>query len=137
MSEPVVVDTSVAFKWLSHEGEDAVGEATSLLSAHLAGDILLVAPATLPVELANALRYSRLSESDVMALLEAVGFLHLELVDVDAPRILRATALAYAHDLTVYDALFLGLAEELVCPLVTADRRAFASIETPVEVRLL
>lgn len=137
MNTPVVVDTSVAFKWVSHEGEDSVAEAVELLNAHLAHDILLVAPNTLPVEVANGLRYSGLGEADVLEALEAVDGLHLELVEVDRNRLARATSLAYAHNMTVYDALFLALAEELGGPLVTADRRAFAGIATSAEIRLL
>jgi predicted nucleic acid-binding protein len=48
-----------------------------------------------------------------------------------------ATDLACRHNLSVYDALFLQLAEELDCPLVSADRRAFAGIDSPVEILLL
>jgi predicted nucleic acid-binding protein len=39
--------------------------------------------------------------------------------------------------MSIYDALFLALAEELDCPLITADRKAFADIDTPVEIRLI
>ncbi len=137
MSNPMVVDTSVAFKWLHREGEGAVDEAAALLGAHLSGEIVLVAPATLPVEIANGLRYSRLSRNDVMDALEGFELLHVEVLENDSTRIAHATALSYAHDLSVYDALFLALAEELKCPLVTADRRAFEGIDTRVDVRLL
>ena len=34
-------------------------------------------------------------------------------------------------------ALFLALAEQLDCPLVTADRKAFTGIDSPVEIRLI
>ena len=45
---------------------------------------------------------------------------------------------AIERRMTVYDALFLTLAQELDCPLVTADRRAFGSIPPEVaEVRLI
>ncbi|TDB39604.1 MAG: PIN domain-containing protein [Actinobacteria bacterium] len=137
MNAPVVVDTSVAFKWVFQDGEDSVPEAMALLDAHLARRILLVAPATLPVEVANGLRYSGLSAPDVLDALEAFEQLHLELIDADTSRIGRATSLAYTNDITVYDALFLAFAEELGCPLVTADHRAFADITTAVEIRLL
>jgi len=133
----LVVDTSVAYKWLSDYEEDSIEEAEALLDAHVSGRVLLVAPETLHVELANALRYSRFEPDDVVALVEDLESFRVELLEVTIERLGDATTLAYQHRLTVYDALFLQLAEELACPLVTADRRAFKNLDTPVEIRLI
>ena len=134
----MVVDTSVAYKWLSSAGEASVQEAWSLLVSHLAGELLLVAPRTLYVELANAVKNSRTPPGEAAELIDDLDILHIELFDPTSERLTHAMRLAYRHRLTVYDSLFLQLAEELGCPLVTADRRTFAGLaDCDVEVRLL
>ena len=138
MSTYVVVDTSVAFKWLVSTDEASVKDAQRLLDESLAGRCSLAAPSTLPIELANALRYSRrLEPEQTLTLIEQVALMGVELFTTSAARVRDATELSYRHDISVYDALFLQLARELGCPLVTADRRAFAAINTSVEIRLL
>jgi len=133
----IVVDTSVAFKWFITLGEDAVDEATQLLSAHLAGHVSLIAPASLPLELANGLRYSPVTQSDVLELIGTLDLTHIELFDLTPTRLAEATSLAYEHGITVYDAVFLALAVERDCELVTADRRAFGAISTTADVRIV
>jgi predicted nucleic acid-binding protein len=50
----------------------------------------------------------------------------------------RALHCAFENRITVYDALFLSLAQEFDCPLITADRTAFGAIPPEVaEVRLV
>jgi len=138
VSRPVVVDTSVAFKWLVATGEDSVERAQELIDSQREGVSALVAPATLPVELANALRYNRRIDPELaLALIEQLALLDVELFATSVERVHAAAALSYRHKISVYDALFLQLAEELCCPLVTADRRAFATIDAPVEILLL
>ncbi|MHB9002852.1 MAG: type II toxin-antitoxin system VapC family toxin [Coriobacteriia bacterium] len=134
----LVVDSSVAYKWLSAYNEKDVNDALQLLYSHRDGTILLAAPDTLYVELASAVRCARhITESQSLNIIAALGDLGIEWVEASPARLEAATSLSYQHRISVYDALFLQLAHELDCPLVTADRRAFAHIDTSVEIRLI
>lgn len=135
MSE-LVVDTSVAFKWFAPD-EPGAAKAAALLDAHLAGEVELIAPASLPLELANALRWSGTLAESVLELVAGFGLAHIELAEMTPARLARATALAYEHRLAVYDAVFLALAEERECPLATADRKAHARAHAGVEIVLV
>jgi len=134
----VVVDSSVVFKWLARVGESGADEARDLLTEQRSGNLLLTAPTLLHIELANSLRNCRhLCEEETAIAVEELDSFHVVLLGPTPARLAAATRLSYRHGMSIYDALFLALAEELHCPLVTADRRAFARIETEVEIRLL
>jgi predicted nucleic acid-binding protein len=137
MNSPVVVDSCVAYKWFYRENEHGLAQADELLQAHLDRQVVLVGPTTLPVELSNTLRYARLSEEEVLHTIELIEAAKVELFPTTTRRLQHATVLALAHSLCIYDALFLALAEELDCPLVTADRKAFANLDTKVEIRFI
>lgn len=135
---PAVIDSSVAYKWLSQDGENGLEQAFAVLWSHRSGELTLVAPAIIHVELANSLRYSKyVTEEDALTLVGALDDLEIGLIDSTPSRLMAAIDLSYRHGLSVYDALFLALAEELGCPLISADRKAFAGIDTDVEIRLI
>lgn len=123
----LVVDSSVAIKWLKPQNEMHVSEARALLEEHKDGRTLLVAPSLLLLEIMNALRSHQATAEQMNRAVDLLLGLHIELVEPDAGLLKTATEMAVGHSLTIYDALFAALAERLSCPLVTADRKLAAS----------
>lgn len=116
----VVVDASVAAKWLIPEdGSDAA-------QALLAREAVLIAPALLLVEVASVLwkssRSGRIAPGAADAALAVLPGYFAELV-ADGDLIQGALHLASALDHPVYDCLYIALAQSRDCPLVTADAR--------------
>ena len=117
MRGPAVVDSSVAYKWLHALGEHHVDEAVDLMRDQLEGRVALLAPSTMPAELVNALRCkASLTPADVTELIKDLETIDVTLMDVTYARLDAATELSYRHKLSVYDALFLALAEETRLP---------------------
>ena len=125
-------------KWFIAWGESGLDEATALLRAHRDGELTLLAPSSATVEIANTLRYIGIDASDAPGFLEDLSRASIVYLAGTEARVGAAISCAFANRISVYDAMFLALAQELDCPLVTADRRAFASIPPEVaEVQLL
>jgi predicted nucleic acid-binding protein len=113
MSHVFVADASVAVAWV-HPGQ-ATPETTSMLEA-IAGGATLEVPAIWPLEVANALtvlvRRRKLTEED-----RRIGVSRLRELPVTVDHDMAALAfttlsdLAVEHDLSVYDAAYLELAQ--------------------------
>lgn len=113
----VVVDASAALKWvLEEEGSAAARE--------LLDRDVLHAPDFMLLEAANVLwaksRRGALSRAEADAAFQALAAFPLVLTPL-AELTRPARSLAFALDLTVYDALYAALAQQLDCPLATAD----------------
>ncbi len=119
---PLVIDSSVAVKWVKPHGERHVREATALLDGHETGELVLVAPAHLLLEVMNALWSHHVAEQDIDRVLNDLLGLRLRIVQPDRDMLSAAAVLATRHRITVYDAVFAALAEQLDCELVTDDR---------------
>jgi predicted nucleic acid-binding protein len=117
----VCVDASVIVKLLTPESGST--EALSWLASH-AGEQFL-APASLPAEVGSALRTKmRRAEMSVAQCTEALGLLNRLAIQYtwDWDLLERAFNLAVELDQpTVYDTLYLALAEKQQCELWTAD----------------
>lgn len=138
MTTCVCVDSSVAFKWFAPDEEPGLAEALDLLRAHRDGEIALLAPSIMRVEVTNALRYSGCGLEALQGAVEDLTQVHIEFVEPDDDVLSHAAGLALEHGLSVYDAMFLAVAIERTCVLVTADRKAFGRIAASVcEISLL
>jgi predicted nucleic acid-binding protein len=131
----VVVDSSVVFKWFCSEEEDFVDDALALFAEHLAGRVILAAPAHLPAEVLNALGCRKgITASRLVTAAEGLAESELLYPAWDRDLLSGAATLAREHRLTVNDALFPALAVLLDCELVTADRAHRRVTECPVRL---
>ena len=119
---PVVIDSSVAFKWFDAT-EHGANVAVELLREHQRDATALIAPAHLALEVINALVCRGAA---VSAIEHAIGFLgdvDLLVAPVDDGLLKEAARIAHTERLALYDATFIALASRLDAELVTADRR--------------
>jgi predicted nucleic acid-binding protein len=119
--QDALLDTSVVVKWFVTEDDSE--RALDLQQAHLRDDLQLHAPDVLLMELANALRYAGVSEERILQNLETFPALGVEIIPFSIDVLNSAVSLSLEHDLAVYDAYFLALAQALEIPLITADRK--------------
>lgn len=134
MTQRLVVDASVAVKWLL--SEDGSDHAIRLIeSGHE-----LYAPDLLISEIGNVLwkrsRAGTIAESAPQTLMKA--FLGIRLHRIDSRNLANeALDIACRHDRSFYDSLYLALAQATEGTLVTADARfANALSDTPYAKRI-
>mgnify|MGYP000988090324 CR=1 FL=1 len=124
MNGLVVVDASIALKWVLNEPDSMAAEA--VLAGHR-----LTAPDLLVVECANAI-WTRIRRRTLSPAEARAVFSDLLAIDIDyeADHGLAAAALSLAADLDhpVYDCTYLALALERGCEVITADRRFAAAV---------
>ncbi len=125
----LVVDASVSVKWvLAEEGRPA---AVRLLEQYRSGQSTLIAPQLVLAESGNTLW--KLARRGILTGEQAAEAFEYLLdnapILMDSPRMVRsAMALSLAHGRTLYDCLYLALALDQQCELVTADRAFYAGV---------
>jgi len=117
----IVVDTSVAIKWLNREEKDSE-LAYLLYKNHIAGTERIVIPPLLFIEAANTLATkSNSTKKDVKTGLEFLFEADFTLHNVILEELVDAGVLAKKYKTSVYDMLYAVVAKNKKCSLVTAD----------------
>jgi predicted nucleic acid-binding protein len=138
---PVVVDASVAAKWvLPREHELLADEAAELLNRYSEGEVQLIVPDLFWAEMGNllwkAVRLKRCSAD------QAQDGLSL-LIDLRFPTrptrslLSLAFSIASAFDRTVYDSLYVALAVSSKSQLITADEKLANVLAAKLPVKWL
>lgn len=135
MSEYVVVDASVAFKWLVEEEHS--DKATALVRLWDDEGSRLAAPQLMSFEVANAL-HRRVARGDfavdvaagLMEDLMSLGIAFHHGLDLHRRALELASLLQQG---AVYDAHYLALAESLGCEVWTADQRFHRAMRAHVD----
>lgn len=131
MSESIVVDASVAFKWLIYE--EYSDEARSLLLQWRTEQIDILAPSWFMFEIVNILyKYIRRGELTLAEGIRLIGVtrrLDIRILEYDQDLHVRALEITNQFRLSAaYDAHYLALAERLNCELWTAEERLWNSV---------
>ena len=124
-----VIDAGVVVKWFIPEVDSA--QAHQLLERYLQGIDTPVAPDLLIAECGNVF-WRRCRQGDITpdeATESLADLLTLQVPLVSATRLVQsALSLALQHQRTIYDALYLALAQERNCDLITAAERFFHAL---------
>lgn len=127
MNGVVIVDASLAVKWLVREEHS--DEARAISRSWASEGTRTAAPYLMPVEVANALH--RLVVRGELAAVDAARLLENLLasgVELREPPSIHVRALEVASELAqdaVYDSHYLALAQKFDCDLWTADEKFF------------
>ena len=138
MNGLVVVDASLAFKWLVSEENSDKARAISRSWAN--EGIQATAPYLMPVEVTNALHrrvaLGELTVEDAIRLLEHLLASGIELRDDPALHVKALQLASQLRQRAVYDAHYLALAETLGCDFWTADEGFYrAAVSVAPNVR--
>ncbi len=116
----LVVDASVAVKWFLPE--DGSERAESLIR----GEFRLVAPDLLWTEVGNVLwkiaRRGSITPAEAGRMLRDASAMPVEIME-SLPLLPEALRIATTADRSVYDSLYVALADREKCGMVTADRK--------------
>ena len=117
-----VLDSSVGLKWSLAEGDSHI--AIRLRDDYCNGVHDLLSPDIFPPEVANALasaeRQGRIKAGQSAIFLNDI-LSTAPMIHPSPPHLLRAMEIAVSWKQAVYDCLYLALAEQEQCEMVTAD----------------
>ena len=120
-----VVDTSAVVRLFVPDGP-LHPEIEAAMNRAMHGSDVVLAPELMLIESANVLmrkqKRSELLSEEARAIIESIVSLPVR-IEPHAPLLVSACALAQANNLTVYDALYLALAERHGARLMTCDDR--------------
>jgi len=118
----VVIDASLALRWFLDDETDR--EYAIRILARLSKDRAIV-PMLWFYEVGNGLvmtyRRKRITRDQIQGFLQRVRALPIDAAEYTPAEVLEIPALALAHNLTNYDAAYLGVAIRSGLPLATTD----------------
>ena len=118
----IIIDANVVVKWFIEEKDS--NYALILRDKFINGEIELWAPPLLKFEVLNALKYSKLFNqeelNEVGVSLENYGII-IDAINGDVRK--KMVDIALRHDLSIYDAAYVGLALHSKGILFTADEK--------------
>lgn len=133
----VVVDASVAVKWLVTADETGLEAASALLEEHARGTVRLVGPALIAHEVFAVLGRDRRHSGELGEGIRAFFDADVTLVAPDCDLMTLAAEHVRRHGVPVFDSAYSALAQSLGCELATADQKLARRLNGIVPVRVV
>lgn len=124
MAQKIIADASVIAKWFINEENSK--ESRALLKRFISMQIELLEPSLLKYEVLNALRFTRnieLSIKELEDVSEAIDSYGFEIKELDKDLSTKAIEISKTKDISIYDAVYVALAESTGSFLYTADKK--------------
>jgi len=132
----LVLDASVVAKWFKYE--EGREKALEIRDNFISDQEQITFPDLLILELANLLRFSRIyNQTDIIKAVESIENMDIDIVVPTFEVIKDSVRMAVENDLTVYDAVYISLAESLGCDFITADEKLHQKVKKLKFVKLL
>ena len=120
-TEKKVVDASIIVKWFLTEPGSV--QALILRDKHVAGEIILVVPELVFIEVINVLRYKNKNISELGDASKFLWDLQLTVEKLNEFFLSKAVEIAVKYQLSVYDGIYAFLSQKYGIPLVIADKQ--------------
>lgn len=136
MAKNIVIDASVIVKWFIDENDS--DKAEIIKEQFINEKINLIIPSLLYYEVLNALKYSNLFKLDELNLvgesIENYGFDAVVIKDEIREKMVE---IAINHDISMYDASYIALAEKYKTQLITADEKISKKLPKNLKLNII
>jgi len=133
----IVVDSSIAVKWLNKQDEIYIKQADKILNDVQKEKIYLLMPELAKYEVGNALLYKQMPLQNTLGTIATYYSIPIQFVSQNQQQAQDALKIAYKNKITFYDATFIALAKEQKAELITDNPKHQKKKTTGVKVTSL
>ncbi len=119
----LVIDASVIVKWFLNEENSE--KARVIRSDFEKGKISIIVPELLFLEILNSLKYNKVKEQNIIAANNILFGLDFDVEGLNEEITLKAVENSVKYNITIYDALYVTLAQVYGTFLITADKELY------------
>lgn len=118
-----VLDASILVKWFSQE--ENTEKALALREQHISQEIEIFIPELAFLEVINSLRYKKKNEKELEKAINDLWNIQINVVALSTDILGKTAKIALGNNLSIYDSLYIAIAQLHGCPLITSDTEIY------------
>lgn len=131
----MILDASVIAKWFLEE--EGTKTSLQIREKYFQDEFDISVPDLIIYEIANTLRYSDFSSQEINKALSSIYSMNLFLMDPSEKMMEKASKIAIEKEITIYDATYVALGDQLSSRFITADHPLFTKTKDSYDVEYL